>query len=102
MEAAPVNTAGLWIWALRMTIARPHTVTNHTNQNNNKKTKHIMPNNNAKSSKSPNSDIVSSPSDNMKQKIINYIRAGYPGLYLVSPEEQRVQVEIKQIAEDLK
>ena len=26
----------------------------------------------------------------MKQKIINYIRAGYPGLYLVSAEEQRV------------
>jgi hypothetical protein len=28
----------------------------------------------------------------MKSKIINHIRAGYPGLYLVSPEEQRVEV----------
>jgi hypothetical protein len=24
----------------------------------------------------------------MKSKIINHIRAGYPGLYLVSPEEK--------------
>jgi SpoVK/Ycf46/Vps4 family AAA+-type ATPase len=38
----------------------------------------------------------------MKQKIINYIRAGYPGLYLVSPEEQRVAAEMTQIAKDLK
>ena len=38
----------------------------------------------------------------MKQKTINYIRAGYPGLYLVSPEEQRVEAEMKQIAKDLK
>ena len=38
----------------------------------------------------------------MKTTIINYIRAGYPGLYLVSPEEQRVDAEIKQIAKDLK
>ncbi len=38
----------------------------------------------------------------MKSKIINYIRAGYPGLYLVSPEEQRVDAEMKTIAQDLK
>jgi hypothetical protein len=37
--------------------------------------------------------------DSMKQKLINYIRAGYPGLYIVSPEEQRVESEIKSIAE---
>ena len=37
----------------------------------------------------------------MKNKITNYIRAGYPGLYLVSPEEQRVDVEMKTIAENL-
>jgi hypothetical protein len=58
------------------------------------------------SSNSPNSDIASSPSDHnsMKSKhsISNYIRAGYPGLYLVSPEEQRVDAEMKQIAHDLK
>ncbi len=56
------------------------------------------------SSNSPNSDTASSPSDhnNMKSKIINYIRAGYPGLYLVSPEEQRVDAEMKTIAQDLK
>lgn len=38
----------------------------------------------------------------MKTKITNYIRAGYPGLYIVSPEEQRVEAEIKSIAEQLK
>ncbi len=38
----------------------------------------------------------------MKSKIINYIRAGYPGLYLVSAEEQRVALEITRIAQELK
>ena len=38
----------------------------------------------------------------MRDKIINYIRAGYPGLYLVSAEEQRVEAEIKAIAASLK
>ena len=38
----------------------------------------------------------------MKHKIINYIRAGYPGLYLLSSEEQRVEAEMKSIAKDLK
>jgi hypothetical protein len=38
----------------------------------------------------------------MKQKIINYIRAGYPGLYLVSHEEQRVSLEMTRIATELK
>lgn len=52
------------------------------------------------SSKSQNSDIASSQSD-MRTKIINYIRAGYPGLYLVSNEEQRIDAEMKCIAQDL-
>jgi len=38
----------------------------------------------------------------VKSKIINYIRAGYPGLYLVSHEEQRVDGEMKSIAQELK
>jgi len=38
----------------------------------------------------------------MKTKIINYIRAGYPGLYLVSPEEQRVELELKSVAAEMK
>ena len=37
----------------------------------------------------------------MKSQIINYIRAGYPGLYLVSHEEQRVALEMTQIAQQL-
>jgi hypothetical protein len=38
----------------------------------------------------------------MKSKIINYIRAGYPGLYLLSSEEQRVALEMTRIAQELK
>ena len=30
----------------------------------------------------------------MLNKIINYIPAGYPGLYIVSPEEQRIEAEL--------
>ena len=37
----------------------------------------------------------------MGQKIINYIRAGYPGLYLVSHEEQRVDAEMIRVAKTL-
>ena len=37
----------------------------------------------------------------MRNKIIHYIRAGYAGLYLVSAEEQRVEAELKGIAEEL-
>src|SRR3954470_9080069 len=36
----------------------------------------------------------------MKTQIINYIRAGYSGLYIVSHEEQRVEAEFKGIAKD--
>jgi SpoVK/Ycf46/Vps4 family AAA+-type ATPase len=53
------------------------------------------------SAKSPNSDSAKWPSE-MKARIINYIRAGYPGLYLVSHEEQRVDGEMKSICQDLK
>src|SRR5688572_12936168 len=35
-------------------------------------------------------------------KITNYIRAGYAGLYIVSAEDQRVEAEIKAIADSLK
>jgi ATP-dependent 26S proteasome regulatory subunit len=37
----------------------------------------------------------------VRTKIIHYIRAGYAGLYLVSAEEQRVEGELKNIAEEL-
>src|SRR6185369_14248173 len=35
----------------------------------------------------------------MRQQIIHYLQAGYAGLYLVSPEEQRVEAELKAIAQ---
>ena len=37
----------------------------------------------------------------MRQNIIHYLRAGYPGLYLVSPEEQRMEAELKAIAKEI-
>lgn len=56
---------------------------------------------NVKSTKSPSSDGANLPSE-MRGKIINYVRAGYPGLYVVSHEEQRVDGEMKAIAKQLK
>ena len=47
--------------------------------------------------KAQNSDPGNSRSE-MQEKIINYIRAGYPGLYLVSHEEQRVDAELIEVA----
>ena len=38
----------------------------------------------------------------MNRRIINYIRAGYPGLYLISHEEQRVNAEMIAVANELK
>ena len=38
----------------------------------------------------------------MKQQIENYIKAGYSGIYLVSHEEQRIEAELKAIAQTLK
>ena len=38
----------------------------------------------------------------MRDKIVNYIRAGYPGLFIISHEEARVEAEIKTVAEGLK
>jgi hypothetical protein len=37
----------------------------------------------------------------MKTKITNYIRAGYPALYLITSEEVRAEAEIKGVADDL-
>ena len=37
----------------------------------------------------------------MTSKITNYIRAGYPGIYLLSSEEARVEAELKAIAQSL-
>ena len=37
----------------------------------------------------------------MNRRIINYIRAGYPGLYLISHEEQRVNAEMIAVAKEL-
>jgi len=97
IKADPVNTRELWIWAQRIRSARPPTATKTTTTSIINKA-HQIPN--IKPSKSLNPDIASSPS-NMKSKIINHIRSGYPGLFLVSPEEQRVEAEMHQIAKDL-
>jgi ATP-dependent 26S proteasome regulatory subunit len=52
---------------------------------------------NIKSQNSQNSGVENSRSE-IGKKIINYIRAGYAGLFLVSPEEQRVEAELKGMA----
>jgi hypothetical protein len=46
------------------------------------------------------SDNASSLSEH-GTKIIHYLQAGYPGLYLVSPEEQRVEAELKSVLQHL-
>lgn len=38
----------------------------------------------------------------MKEKVSSYIRAGYPALYILSHEEQRVQMELAAVAKALK
>lgn len=38
----------------------------------------------------------------MRETIINYIRAGYAGIYILSAEEARVEAELKSIATSLK
>lgn len=48
----------------------------------------------------PSSDTGSSLSE-VGTRIVHYIQAGYPGLYLVSPEEQRVEAEIKAVVNHL-
>lgn len=37
----------------------------------------------------------------MKKRIVDYIKAGYPGLYVVSHEEQRVEAIMREVVEDL-
>src|SRR4051794_36969172 len=49
---------------------------------------------------SPSSESGSSPSE-LGARIIRYIQAGYSGLYLVSPEEQRVEGEIKAVVDNI-
>jgi len=50
--------------------------------------------------KPPSSDSAGLLSD-VGAKIVHYIQAGYPGLYVVSAEEQRVEAEFKTIASAL-
>jgi hypothetical protein len=37
----------------------------------------------------------------MKQKLITYVRAGYPGLFVVSAEEARAEAVLKEVATEL-
>ncbi len=57
-----------------------------------------MPKPKSKPSNSVNAVLLSETA----QSIISYLRAGYPGLYIVSPEEQRVEAEFQSIAQHLK
>lgn len=55
---------------------------------------------NNKSKTLPGSENASSLSE-QGTKIVHYLQAGYPGLYLVSPEEQRVEAELKSVLQHL-
>ena len=55
---------------------------------------------NLKSKPRPGSANASSLSD-LGARILHYVQAGYPGLYLVSPEEQRVEAELKTVTEQI-
>lgn len=94
MERGPANTPDSSTWELRINIQLPPTITKTQLNLNERK---LMPK--PKSNLSQSSANANSP--DMKSRIINYIRAGYPGLYLVSHEEQRVDAELKSIAQEL-
>src|SRR6266404_3746952 len=91
-EAVRVNIPAMWTWERRIITAGQPTTTKH------KRKKYHMPN--VKSSNRPNSVTANSRSE-MRAKIINYVRAGYPALYIVSPEEQRVELELKSVAAEM-
>lgn len=55
--------------------------------------------------KSQNTSPVSESANSLSEmgtKIIHYIQAGYSGLYIISPEELRIEAEFKTIAAELK
>jgi len=53
-----------------------------------------------KSKPRPSSANANALSD-LGARIVHYLQAGYPGLYLVSPEEQRVEAELKSVTDRL-
>jgi hypothetical protein len=93
MEHDPASIPGWWTWKPPTPTASPRIITKI-----NRKEKYRMPK--TTTSKSPSSADANSPFE-MRARIKNYIRAGYPGLYLVSPEEQRVNGEMKALADEL-
>lgn len=88
MEAVPASTRAGWTWAWQIATAPALTIMGQQNQ------KGIMPKN--KSNPLPPSDVANLLSET-GMKIVHYIQAGYAGLYLVSPEEQRVEAELKTV-----
>lgn len=83
------------IHQVRKSVSAPQS--NNGIENNNAKI-HPMPKPTSAHSLNPN---TTNPAPTMHNKIINYIRAGYAGLYLVSPEEQRVEADIKTVAQEV-
>ena len=95
MAADPANIPVTWIWVWLTNTARPRTITKLKPKN----PLSIMPN--PKSQTRPNSDSAGLLSE-VARKITHYMQAGYPGLYIVSPEEQRVEADIKAAAKTAK
>jgi hypothetical protein len=96
MVPDPVNIPGWLIWEQRTRTAPLRTtIDNNINLIERRKT---MP---KSKSQRQDSDAGSSLSDTAL-KLVHYLQAGYPGLYFVSPEEQRVEGEIKLAAQSTK
>jgi SpoVK/Ycf46/Vps4 family AAA+-type ATPase len=95
MAADPASTPAGWIKRSRIVTASLHTTIKTINLNPQFR---LM--SNIKSKPLPSSDNASSLSE-QGAKIIHYLQAGYPGLYLVSPEEQRVEAELKSVLQNL-
>jgi SpoVK/Ycf46/Vps4 family AAA+-type ATPase len=92
MAAVRASTPAGWIWERLTDIARPHAITGSENQ------KGKMPKN---KSNTPQNSVIANSLSELGMKIVHYIQAGYPGLYLVSPEEQRVEAELKSVVEHI-
>jgi hypothetical protein len=78
---APANTAELWTLAWRTNKPPPPIVTNPKPQTQNHR--NIMP---KPQPANPPSSAAASLLSELSASILNYVRAVYPGLYLVSAE----------------
>jgi hypothetical protein len=93
MAAGPANTPAGWTRGSPTVTASLRTITTTI-----KTQLKVMSNNKPNHSKARTTQVRCHEHGT---KIIYYLQAGYPGLYLVSPEEQRVEAELKSVLQHL-